>query len=236
MPHRFVEAGQLSGTPIDAEKLDEAVRFIHQTTILSGLDLARDVGRYVPDTFFDGDYASFANPSSGKEISFRALLERQDLLLGAATVYSFVRISHQLEYLPADLAARLTLSQHRALLPLPDPETRETLARRAVAEGWTVRHLMTEVRKRLPRSRRGRKPLPAFAKAIAKVAKTAAPSLVEELTPDAVRRLGPEPAAALVEQLEGSLARLEALRKALDEARHEVWSRDSGSSPADDRQ
>lgn len=221
----LVRSRQLRAIPVDDVKLDEAVRCINEKTIRGGLDLARDVGRYILDAFFDGDYANFADPSSRKETSFRALLERQDLLLGGATVYSFVRITHQLEHLPPELAGGLTLSQHRALLPLSDPEVKEILARRAVDEEWSVRDLTTEVRRRLPRSRRGRKPLPGFAKAIAKVAGAADPALVEELTPDTVRLLGRDRATVLAAQLEEGMARLEALRKALEDARHELWPR-----------
>jgi hypothetical protein len=62
-----------------------------------------------------------------------ALLAREDLLLGQTTLYNFVRVSHQLELRPADVIDRLTLTHHRALLPLPDPERKEELARRALA-------------------------------------------------------------------------------------------------------
>jgi hypothetical protein len=57
------EDGQTLQPSLDAERLDEAVRFINRKTILSGLDLAREVGKYILDHFFDGDFQSFTNPS-----------------------------------------------------------------------------------------------------------------------------------------------------------------------------
>ena len=158
--------GQNGGALVaaEAEKVDEAVRFINERTILSGLELAKEVGEYILDTFFDGDYANFTDTSRSKSTSFRALLERDDLLPGGATVYRFVRISQQLKLLPSEVATRLTLTHHRALLALPDLETKEALARRALDEDWSSQVLETEVRKLLPKSRAGRKPTPALAK------------------------------------------------------------------------
>ena len=53
-------------------------------------------------------------------------------------------------------------------------------ARRALTEGWTTDQLADEVRKHLPKKRQGRKPVPAFAKALRKVARTRASTVVSE--------------------------------------------------------
>ncbi|MCP4545624.1 MAG: sigma-70 family RNA polymerase sigma factor [bacterium] len=137
------KAGEL--IPVDTDKVDAAVRYINERTIQSGIELAREVGDYVLETFFDGDFASFTNPSRSKSTSFRALLERQDLLLGHAPIYGFGRVSHQLKTLPAEVVSRLTLIQHRALLPLPDPDRKEAMARRALDEGWSAEELEARV-------------------------------------------------------------------------------------------
>ena len=216
------EAGEL--VPVDTEKVDAAVRYINERTIQSGLDLAREVGDYVLETFFDGDFASFTNPSRSKSTSFRALLAREDLLLGHATIYGFVRVSHQLKTLPAEVVSRLTLTQHRALLPLPDPERKEAMARQALDEGWSAEELEAEVRKLLPRSRRGRKPLPPFVKGIRNVVKALDLAFENQVTPEAVTTLGPKETSALSAQVEESLARLEALKQSLEEAQKEPGS------------
>ncbi len=202
--------------PFKTEKVDAAVRYINEKTILSGIELARNVGDYVLKTFFDDDYAKFADPSRSKSTSFRALLSREDLLLGSSTIYNFIRISHQFKMLPAEVVTRLTLTQHRELLPLPDPERKEAMARRALEEGWSGAALRVQVRKLMPRSRRGRKPLPSFAKGIRGVAKALDLACEEEVTSDAVSKLGPERTSALRAQLGESLARMEALKDALE--------------------
>ncbi len=216
-PQAEEEDGEGGLMPIEAEKVDEAVRYLNERTILSGLELAKEVGEYVLSTFFDGDYAKFANVSRSKSTSFRALLAREDLLLGNATLYSFVRISHQLKSLPADVVPRLTLAHHRALLPLPDPEAKVALAQQAVGEGWPSVLLGEQVRKLLPKTRKGRRPLPSFAKAIRRVAKALDPGVEEEVTPEEIEMLGSEQALELTEQVEESLACLERLKKSLVE-------------------
>ncbi len=227
VPLRPADADDGPAALVDEKKLEEAVHFINRKTILSGLDLAREVGKYILDKFFDGDYQSFANPSSAKEKSFRALLARQDLLLGNTTLYNFVRVSHQLELLPSDLMDRLPLTHHRALLPLPDPKRKEELARRALAEGWTSGVLMAEVSKLLPASRRGRKPSPLFVKTIRRVAKVVDSLRGEDLHVEEIPSLGRQQTAVLAAQLEEDLDLLQALKKALDATRIQVWPDDS---------
>ncbi len=202
----------------DQAKVEEAVRYLNERIISSGLELAKETGEYILDTFFDGEYGNFADPSRSKSTSFRALLAREDLLLSGVTLYSFVRISHQLKLLPAEVITRLTLAHHRALLPLPEPEQKEALARRALAEGWTSQSLAGEVRKLLPRSRPGRKPLPPLVKGMRRVVKAVELTLAEEVTAEKVRMLESGQALTLTEQVEESLGRLEALKKTLEEA------------------
>ncbi len=215
-------AGQQGGAvqliPVDDETISEAVRYINERTILNGLQLAKEVGEYIVNTFFGGDYTKFADPSRSKSLSFRALLARKDLLLGKSTLYVFVRISEQLKLLPAEVATQLPLAHHRALLPLPDSKRKEALARRAVREEWPSRVLGKEVRKLLPKSRQGRRPLPSFAKAIRGVAKALDLASETDVTADAVAVLGPEQRSVLAAQVEESLARLEALKEALEGA------------------
>jgi len=197
-------------------KIDKAVDYLNERIILSGIRLAKEVGEYVLNTFFDDDYAKFSDPSRSKSKSFRSLLMREDLMLGKATIYNFVRISHQLTLLPADVAAQLTLAHHRALLPLQDSENKRTLACQALQEGWASQVLSEEVRKLLPKSRRGRKPLSSLAKKIHRMEKMLDSALEEDFITQEIQELGPERSLVLIEQVDKNLERLEALKKALE--------------------
>ncbi len=208
--------GDLSATEVDPV-VEEAVRYINEKTIFSGLELARDIGDYILRHFFEGDFEKFTNPSRSKALSFRALLERQDLLLGAATLYVFVRISHHLKSLPDDVVSQLTLAQHRALLPLSDPESKVTLARQAIVQGWSSVVLREKVRKLLPRSRKGRKPLPPLVKKVRQVARVLDRPDDGALTTEVVRKLKREQARDLADQVADILERLNGLSAALNE-------------------
>ena len=197
-------------------KVDQAVRFINEKTILSGVELANTVGNYILETFFEGDYARFSDPSRCKSVSFRSLLARDDLILGNATLYAFVRISHQLKSLPDDVASQLTLSHHRSLLPLRQPALKRDLARQALEEQWSSQKLSDEVRKLLPKSRSGRKPLPSFAKGVNKVAKVLETALEDTVTPHDVAKLGKEQSGVIIAQVEESLDRLQDLKEKLE--------------------
>ena len=142
--------------------------------------------------------------------------EQQERELRSAPRSSFDIMAHrpnQLELLPADVIERLTLTHHRALLPLPDPKSKEELARRALDEGWPSDVLAAEVSKLLPASRRGRRPSPPFVKTIRRVAKALDSSRVEDLDAEEIRRLGPEKTAAWAAQVKSRSAAWRASRK-----------------------
>jgi hypothetical protein len=148
----------------DVAKVDAAVRWLNGQVQSSGLELAAAVKRYVIGTFFDGDYDGFIDPSRNKSQSFAALCLREDLELGEATLYRLIRIARQVEELPGDLGPRLSVRQHRALLPVTDPVQKVELARRALNEDLTADTLEDEVRKVQPTNKTGRPPLPVVVK------------------------------------------------------------------------
>lgn len=207
-----------ASSPAEVERIDEAVRFINQRTAAAGIELAREVGAYVLETFFGGDFEAFSDPRRTKPLSFRRLQERQDLLLPASTLYTFVRVARQLAELPAETAERLTVSHHRALLPVKDPDEKAALARRALDEGWSKVELERTVRARLPRSPRGRKRLPACVKAAPRIARALEEALAEVTPPEDLRRVGDARLRATLEQIEESLVRLQWLQATLQEA------------------
>ncbi|MFZ4578141.1 MAG: hypothetical protein ACOYOB_07040 [Myxococcota bacterium] len=148
----------------DVAKVDAAVRWLNAQVEASGLDLAAEVKRYVIETFFDGDYDRFIDPSRNKPLSFASLCQREDLELPAATLYRLIRIARQVEELPGDLGPRLTVRQHRALLPVTDPVRKVELARRAVEGDLTADKLEDAVREVQPTNKTGRPPLPVLVK------------------------------------------------------------------------
>lgn len=151
-------------TAAEAALVDDAVGYINAAVNRSGIDLAADVASYVVESFFDGNYDAFLDPSRHKARSFTALCLRDDLALSRASLYALVRVGHQLDELPPSVARALTVKHHRALLSLDDPTDKLALARKAVEERWSAKTLEAEVRTLRPPKRNGRPPLPAVIK------------------------------------------------------------------------
>lgn len=155
--------------------VDGAVAWLNRTVQSSSVQLAVEVSDYVLATFFGGDFQAFADTTSNKPVSFRALGRREDLAIGEATLYRLVRIGQQVGQLPADVAEALSLKHHRALLSLTDGRSRNALAREAATEGWTAQQLADAIQAKQPidGKKRGRKPLPAALKGLAAMRRAA---------------------------------------------------------------
>lgn len=97
--------------------------------------------------------------------------------MGQATLYRLVRIGHQTRHLPPDLAESLSLSHHRALLAIDNPQHKQHIARLAVAQQWTAEQLEAAIRAEHPLQGkpRGRPALAPVVKWLAAVARTVAP-------------------------------------------------------------
>lgn len=165
---------------LDRNRVDNAVRFINSCSRLPGLEMALAVGDFVLDTFFAGDFDRFCRLARSKPVAFRALLAHEDLAVRPATIYCLVRIARQVDELPPDVARRMSISHHRALLPVGDRRLKRKLARMALRENWTRDRLEAVVREQLPGERVGRKPIPAPVK-LARQIRSIARSLHQEL-------------------------------------------------------
>lgn len=199
-------------------RVEAAVRYINERAARGGLELARDVGEYVLEHFFDGELTRFRDTRGQKPRPFRLLLERDDLLLAPGAIYTFVRVAGQLRDLPRDTAGGLSLSHHRALLSLADLDQKVALARRALAEGWSKADLERRVRAQQPRRPQGRKRLPACVKATRRVARALDEAFSEPAVPTELRNLGEERLRATLEQVEHSLIRLQWMQATLEQA------------------
>ena len=72
----------------------------------------------------------------------------------------------QFELLPQTIASALPMSHRRLLSHVSDEDQRRRLVAQAVVAGWSKRDLAEEIRRDVPKSPRGRKPLPRFLKTL----------------------------------------------------------------------
>ncbi len=94
------------------------------------------MGRYVLDTFFDGDVEAFERGHRSHP-AFSRIADHPRLLVGAQRLYRATRVAAQVAQLPHEVARSLSYSHHLALLGVRDPELKLVLARQAVEERYT---------------------------------------------------------------------------------------------------
>lgn len=141
-------------------------------------------------------------------------------------LWNAVALVEQLEQLPAPIGNSLSVSHHRVLLALRDPDAKRELAQQAVDEQLSKRALAERVRLARHngdgRSRGGRPPQPTFVKVL-KHLETALQAAGTDLpTPETVRAWGLDRSRAAVAQAEVRLLELQryvaGTRKVLDES------------------
>jgi hypothetical protein len=153
--------------------LDAAVAHLNALVAGDALDTALATGRYLVDTFFDGDVSAFERPRTPGRVSLRQLADRSDLEASHCTLCRDIGILGQSLLLPRAGYPNLKLSHHCALLAVRDVESKLALARRSEANDWSSRQLAEEIgRARAEASgppRRGRPSVPKFVRAARQV-------------------------------------------------------------------
>ena len=129
-------------------RLDDAVAEVNRLTLKSGLKAVERLGRYLLETFFEGETGRFVD-EHGDHATWRALERHPQLTPAASTLWYAVRTVEQLEELPAGIGRQLTANHHRPLIHL-DAGLKLELAWAVVREGWSVRRLRAEIKARHP--------------------------------------------------------------------------------------
>jgi hypothetical protein len=151
-------------TAAEQAVVDASVYWLVAAATRHGVEHAMEVRDHVLTTYFDGDYAAFADPSRSKPRSLRALAARDDLPYSFATLHQLVRVGEQIELLPPGVGRSLTVRHHRALLTVADPELKAALAVEAIEQQLTSDDLADRVREHKPKSNAGRPALPPVIK------------------------------------------------------------------------
>ena len=186
--------------------IDQAIEFINSLHAKATIDLARRLGRYILDTFYDGDVDSYQSPHV-KHSSLRNLAT--DPRLKVTGGYTFlsrcVGVAILYPSLPASVRESLGWSEYTELLPVRDDKLRLRLAKRVAKKHVPIRQLREEVRKarqkggELPK-KRGRPSVPT-ARGLTKAAR----EMSERVDRAPVGKPGEER-----DDMEGALADLEA--------------------------
>ena len=193
---------------LDEDLVARAASELNRIYELRGLQTMLEVGRYLRDTFFDGDADAF-DQRAGGHVSFRALSKHPDVLFDHNFLSKSVRVVQLVERLPPAVAASLTMTHHQRLLSVSDTDQRLELAIRAAEERWTTRELEDQLRKVVKPRTRGRPRKPALVKAIARIGKALDAAVSE---PFSQLELGDEVLAEQVDEIDRAIVRLQELR------------------------
>lgn len=134
------------GHEVDEEHLVVVFERINAIWIRKGLETAIEIGRLLLDEFFPLGLRSFEEHHK-RHLSYRALAKRPGLGPSATWLNAAIRIVGQMTELPPEIAWSLSLTHHRALLPIHDLETKTNLAKRAVEDKLSTRVLSEESQK-----------------------------------------------------------------------------------------
>ncbi|MBX2800782.1 MAG: hypothetical protein KTR31_24080 [Myxococcales bacterium] len=193
---------------VDPDLVRRALDHLNHIYAESTLQVALRVGRYVLDTFFDGDPEAFRRRGRG-HATFTALADRSELHFSRVWLWRAVSVVTQIEQLPERTASALPFTHHTALLVVRDLDSKRALADRAATEGWPKRRLQEEVRRATRgQSRRGRPRLPMVVRKLNQIQRIARE--IDEL--DVTEDLDPHVASELVRPIEHLMARLAELQ------------------------
>ncbi len=216
------------GASVDDKLLQQAVDEINDIYVRKGLEMYLDMGNFILGAFFGGDTAKFLDGAKD-HMSFRELANREDLIPSYSHLYNAVAVVGQLPQIPEDLRERLSVSHHKALLPMKDEKAKERLAKKAVDKGLSVPALRAEVQKALSKlkgkSRAGRPPLPGFVKGIHKLVKDIDAIEAVEFDEDEFEHYSPTDAKKLLVDLEAQVKALDTYRQKVYE-QIEAWEKD----------
>lgn len=157
-------------------KAAKEIAAILNRTLARGL---YEVGDYLLKNFYDDDPTLYRSTSPAKHASLEALVAQcgeQDLPVSKTFLSNAIRLAVMMRELPDSESLKQLPPSHQIELLRLDraPEKVASLAGRAVEKKLTVRKLRAEVLKaveKMPKSNRGRKPVPSALRAVHKVTK-----------------------------------------------------------------
>ncbi len=201
---------------LDTRLIDRTIAELEHIRIQHGLHKTVAIGRCLLRNFFAGDREAYRSKNR-RHRSFRELAKRRDLPFSASTLRVSIAVTVQLEQIPDEIGWQLSVSHHRALLPITDPELKTELARKAIMNRISVRDLEAEVSELVadePKKNRGGRPrLPEVVKRFRRMTNTLAPVAFDEGDARLLcASFGPEELEEIRERIE---AHLELVRTAL---------------------
>jgi hypothetical protein len=209
-----------TGVLVRPERIERAVADLNAIYIKGQLETVCRMGRYLVEHFGGGDVQRYLEHGR-LTVSYRSLAAREDLLVSASLLNRCVGIMIQVRRLPPEQSWALTVTHHRILLPVCDPEVQQALAREVVQQGLSTRQLEARVKswkdEHLPERRGGARCKPAVIRGLEGSVR-AVESMLELEVEQALDGVDVEQLAVLVARLRARLPALEATLAGLERA------------------
>lgn len=202
----------------EAEALaQEALRFIARLARRADLELMIEIGDYVVEKFFAGQLDLARSSSPTKPVALKRLEQLAGLEeIPVSRLRVAISMSVQYRSLPVAVRDRLSVRQHRALLPVKDPQAKSKLAKQALSGKLSGDDLAKLVRSQHGPAQTGRKPMGELERSLSAARRALVSSLVENaLEPAKVRALEPSLRARLARDARTLRERLERIADAL---------------------
>jgi len=169
-----MSSNALDTTASDAE-LDSAIAHLRSLNRRAFLEYVLQVGQFLVDRFFGGEFAAVHSFAANKAHSFAALLTRRraelaELNLSGATLRNYIAATEAYASLPQQTRAKLGLDHLRRLAAIKDVAERKRLGHDAATMQWTREQTTTAVRdakraQRIGKKKPGPKSRPAVVRA-----------------------------------------------------------------------
>jgi hypothetical protein len=162
-------------TTSERNTLDAVVSELNEAQAFGNLKTAKEMGQIIVKRFFGGDTQDF-RANHRQHPTYRALAEHPDLKPSYSSLWYAVAVYDHFQAIDEEIASALTLTHHRLLAHVRDPEERRNLAARAVTEHMTADQLDQAIQGAKPveepdAAKRGRPRIPDVVKNLAKARK-----------------------------------------------------------------
>jgi hypothetical protein len=134
---------------VQRTELDEVVFELNEAQTLGNLMTAKQMGRIIVERFFGGDTQTFRSDHK-QHPTYRALAEHPELRPSYSSLWYAVAVYDHFQAIDEQIASALTLTHHRLLAHVRDPDERRSLAARAVTERMTAGDLDQAIQKSKP--------------------------------------------------------------------------------------
>lgn len=155
--------------------LEAAITHLRTLNRRAFLSYAIEVGQYLVNHFFDGNFAAVHDQRGDKQRSFNDLLQHRaadlaELELSGRTLRKYMSAAEVWQALPESIRSQLGLDHLQQLAAVPDVAERKRLAHDAATMKWTRQQVAVAVReakkdRRAGKKKPGRKARPAAVKA-----------------------------------------------------------------------